>query len=100
MNDMRKSIPKPRSVFPEGSGDKARWNRVCANEHLDHEMKTSEIVTILMENLCAQADEPGFTELGLIERYAELINWLFEEQHHRGSRLRDQIAELEREAQA
>ena len=102
MNDMSKPIPKPPSVFPEGAGDKARWTRYGTIEHLDDEMKTSSIVTILMENMLERAKEPDFKEedAGLIEHVAVLINWLFEEQHARGSKLRAEVAELEKEAQA
>ena len=55
-----------------------------------------------MQNLFNQAKEPDFSEAdsGLIDHVSELINWLLEEQHSRGSKLRAEIAEIEREAQA
>jgi hypothetical protein len=102
MNEMSKPIPKPPSVFPEGVGNKARWTRYGTIEHLDDEMKTSSIINLLMQNLCDQANEPSFSEsdTGLINHVSELINWLLEEQRARGSKLRAEIAELEKEAQA
>jgi hypothetical protein len=102
MNEMSKPVAKPPSVFPEGAGDKARWTRYGTIEHLDDEMKTSEIITLLMQNLYAQANEPDFKEAdtGLIDHISELINWLFEEQRIKGEKLRAEIKELEREALA
>ena len=102
MNAMSKPIMKPPSVFPEGAGDKARWTRCGTIEHLDDEMKTSSIITHLMQNLSNQAKEPDFSEAdsGLIDHVSELVNWLLEEQHNRGSKPRAEIAEIEREAQA
>jgi hypothetical protein len=102
MNDMSKPIPKSPSVFPKGAGDKARWTRYGTIEHLDDENRTSSIITLLMENLYDQAKEPDFREAdsGLIDHVSELINWLLEEQRDRGRKLRGEIAELEKEAQA
>jgi hypothetical protein len=102
MNAMSKPTSKPCSVFPEGVGDRALWALCRAREQLDDEMKVSSIVSRLMENLSAHAKEPNFNEAdyGEIEHVGELIEWLFQEQWGHASKLRAEIAELEKEAQA
>ena len=101
MNAMSKPTAKPCSVFPEAVQSKVLWTLCGAREHLDDEVKMSSIVSRLMENLSAHAKEPNFNEAdyGEIEHVGELIEWLFHEQWSRASKLRAEIAELEKEAQ-
>jgi hypothetical protein len=102
MNDMSKPVRKSRSAFPECVGNKAQWTLFCTREQLDDEMNVSSIVTRLMENLSARAKEPDFNEAesGEIEQVGDLIDWLFHKLWCSGSKVREQIKELEPEASA